>query len=36
MKQRDYALFYLALAHIAKKWSMSLRAWKAALARFII
>jgi transposase-like protein len=29
-------LFYLALANIAKKWSMPLRDWKAALTRFTI
>ena len=29
-------LFYLALANIAKKWTMPLRDWKAALTRFTI
>jgi len=29
-------LFYLALANIAKKWSMPLRDWKAELTRFTI
>jgi putative transposase len=29
-------LFYLALANRAKKWSMPLRDWKAALTRFTI
>ena len=29
-------LFYLALANIARKWSMPLRDWKAALTRFTI
>ena len=29
-------LFYLALTNIAKKWSMPLKDWKAALSRFTI
>ena len=29
-------LFYLALRNISKKWTMPIRAWKAALNRFTI
>ena len=29
-------LFYLALSNIAKKWTMPIRDWKAALNRFTI
>ena len=29
-------LFYLALTNIAKKWTMPLKDWKAALSRFTI
>jgi putative transposase len=29
-------IFYLALTHIAKKWTMPIRAWKAALSQFAI
>jgi len=29
-------LLYLALEHIAKKWTMPLQKWKAALQRFAI
>jgi len=29
-------LFYLALANIAKKWTMPIRNWKAALSQFAI
>jgi hypothetical protein len=29
-------LLYLALEHIAKKWTMPVRDWKAALQRFAI
>ena len=34
-KDRD-TLQYLALEHIAKKWTMPVRDWKAALQRFAI
>jgi len=31
-----FKLLYLALEHIAKKWTMPIRDWKAALQRFAI
>jgi putative transposase len=31
-----FKLFYLAINNIAKKWTMSIHNWKAALARFAL
>ncbi len=35
-QEAAFKLLYLALEHIAKKWSMPIRDWKAALQRFAI
>ena len=35
-QEAAFKLLYLALEHIAKKWTMPVRNWKAALQRFAI